>query len=110
MARLYVEARGTRATGDAGDEDRVVVVVSVSDEAGKPVAGLTSASFVIHSIAGPAGDDSVAVATVAAPADGVYVVDGAPAGGSWSPGRHVLSVHVARGFDRGQCLADLMVA
>lgn len=109
--KLNVEALAIVAPSDPGDAQasagQVVLVVSVTDDAGKPVTGLGAASVTIQEIVGPA-DREVAVAAFRARADGVYAMDVAAAGG-WPPGRYVLAVAVARGFDRGQALAKLTI-
>jgi hypothetical protein len=109
MARLNIEARGALTT--SGDGVRIAVVVSVTDETGKPVTTLTATNFVVQAISVGADDLGVTVSAVTPRADGVYSVDLVPSTGrdTWRHGNHVLAVAIASGFARGQCLAELTV-
>jgi hypothetical protein len=111
MARLIIEARGARGGAATGDRDRAVVVVSVSDEAGRAVTGLGAASFGIQAIMVAPGGPGVAISAVTSRADGFYGVELVPStpAATWRPGQYVLAVSVGRGFDRGQGLAELII-
>lgn len=106
MGKLILEARGAR-TIDRG----ALIALSVTDEGGKPVADLGAADLVVRAIVTPDGAVGVSAAAVEPAGDGFYTVRLVPApAGSWRPGSYLLGLSVARRFDRGQCLAELVLA
>jgi hypothetical protein len=102
---MNIEARVGR-TGD-----RTAVVLSVTDDAGKPVTDLAAEHISVYAASGATAGPEVAVAGVAARGEGVYLVDIVlgPLSASWPAGEHVLVVGVRRVFDRGQSLAVLTI-
>ncbi|NMO57390.1 hypothetical protein HH310_40240 [Actinoplanes sp. TBRC 11911] len=128
MGRLFVEAQGTAATGAArgaqdidlatpGNSRRLPLVVSVSDDGGLPVGGLTASDFVIVArLVAPFGSE-VAIEQpngVSGGADGFYHVDLVPASfqgtqHTWVAGRYIFSIAVTSGGDRGQTVCAVLV-
>jgi hypothetical protein len=96
---------------EAGDRYPAALVVSVSDETGKPVVGLAATSFNVQAVIVAPGGTGVGLAGVTSRADGVYTLDIVPdpTAGDWGRGQYLLAVTVVRGFDHGQCLAELVI-
>lgn len=128
MGRLFVEAQGTAATGAAqgaqdvdlatpGNSRRLPLVVSVSDDGGLPVSGLTAADFLVQAklvAPGGAGIEIEQPNGVLGGADGIYHVDLVPASfqgtqHKWVAGRFIFSVAVTSGGDRGQTLCAVLM-
>jgi hypothetical protein len=108
--KLNVEALAARTTANPGDPDRAAVALSVTHEDGKAVLGLTAAHVFVQAIVAAPGGAGVALSAMSSSADGFYAIDVIPAiAGTWRPGRYLLAIVVARGFDRGQGLAELLI-
>ena len=105
MARMNVEARAVPGPSPGG---RATLVLSITDDAGKPITDLAPEHLFVRAV-GDAPEVTVAVAASAG--EGIYVVHILPAAaaGAWRSGDHVLAVAVRRVFDRGQCLAVLAI-
>jgi hypothetical protein len=121
MPRLIVEAVSAPGAAKDGSSSGIDVGVSVSDEAGNPVNGLSAAKFVLASIYAPgpaSGLELNGVFEVSSatgwPVDGFYKLSVSPVGANvWHQGGYlcVLVVSQARGtggwpptfiWDRGQ--------
>ncbi len=112
MALLHVHALATPGLADAGDRDKAYLHVSVIDDAGNAVTGLTTSNITIHSAQVAAGGAALVESSVYGPgsAPGFYLVQLVPAGSySWKAGVFVVGVTVTRGSDRGQTLASFTV-
>ena len=108
VAKLNIEARGGRVALPGGGGERVALVVSVTDEAGRPVTDLLPDDFLVRAVALGSPDPEISLNGASARGEGVYLLDVAAAQG-WGAGRSVLLVAVRRVFERGQCLAEIAV-
>jgi hypothetical protein len=106
VAKVSLEARASRGKAVAGGREPASVVVSVTDDRGKPVADLGPEDFAVAMVSqNPA---AIGIEGLAKPAEGVYLLAVVPGDeADWGAGEAVLSVRVQRVFDRGQCLAIL---
>jgi hypothetical protein len=113
VARMNVEARAVAVGhgGGGGGGGGAAVIVSVTDDAGRPIVDLVAGQLLVRAIGGGGGATlEVTVGEVASRGEGIYVATIAPgAGGGWPSGEHVLAVVVRRAFDRGQSLAVLTI-
>lgn len=127
MPRLIVEAVSEIGAAKVGTGGVIEVGVSVSDEAGNPVKGLSAAKFVFGSIVIP-GVSGLAVfgvfeilAWAGSPMDGYYQLWVTPIGeGVWNKGGYVCGLVVSRtrttggwppgiALDRGQTVFRIEV-
>jgi hypothetical protein len=104
VARMNIVALAARQAPGA---DRATVVLSVTDDAGKPIDDLLPDHLFVRAAVGP----EVTIVETAARGEGVYLVQIVPAAtpAVWPSGEHVLAVAVRRLFDRGQSLAVLVI-
>ena len=103
MARVNVEARACR------NGARASIVVSVTDDSGKPITDLQAGDLFVRAVDSAVPGPGLTVAGVAPRGEGIYVMEILPAAAPWPPGEHVLAIAVRRVFDRGQTLAALII-
>jgi len=103
VARVNVEARASRGG------PRATIVVSVTDDTGKPITDLQGDDLFVRAVGSAAGGPGVTVTGVDSRGEGIYVMEILPATASWPRGEHVLAIAVRRVFDRGQTLAVLTI-
>jgi hypothetical protein len=107
VANVNLQARAIRTAAP----DAAALVVSATDDAGKPITDLEAGDVSLRAVSAGPEALQVALRGLTARGDGIYAGEIAvvPPGAAWPPGEHVLAVSVRRVFDRGQCLAVLVI-
>lgn len=111
MSRLIVVARSEDTIAAPGNRRPNYIVVSVTDEDGAPVTGLTKRNFKVDAIivgAGGALVNITSVGTVRLP--GFYILRVVPIRKeTWKAGVYIFGVAVAKKKDMGQSLAKVLM-
>lgn len=111
MARLVLTAFSEDTIAAPGNRQPNYVVVSVTDTGGVPVTGLRAANFKVDPmIVGPGGALVNIVNVTAGRLPGFYHVNVVPIRKeTWKKGVYIFAVAVARGRDKGQTLATVLM-
>jgi hypothetical protein len=111
MANLNVSALSEDILAAPGNSDANYIIVSVTDQDGKPVDKLDVHDFIIKVIVAPDGGRiSHDIKVVESDFPGVYVVEVVPIENeTWRKGAYVFAVGVHRKFDRGQAIVSVDV-
>ncbi|MFQ5524639.1 MAG: hypothetical protein ACE5GX_00125 [Thermoanaerobaculia bacterium] len=111
MSRLIVVARSEDTIAAPGNRKPNYIVVSVTDEDGKPVTGLTKRNFAVDSIIVGPGGALVNITSVSkVRLDGFYILRVVPIRKeTWKAGLYIFGVAVKRKKDQGQSLAKVLM-
>ena len=112
MAQLIVTAIAEDTIAAPGNVKDSYIVVSVTDNNGVAVTGLTMANFALGSpIVGPGGSLShINSVGSGGSVTGVYILNIGPLPGqTWKSGVYIWSVAVTRGADHGQTLCSTLM-
>ncbi|MBS1732438.1 MAG: hypothetical protein JST02_03995 [Bacteroidetes bacterium] len=111
MARLIVNALSEDTVAAPGNRLRNYIVVSVTDNAGKPVSALGAANFKVDPvIVGPGGSLVNITGVTAGRLPGTYIVFVVPiAAQTWKSGVYIFAVSVTSGINNGQNLCSVMM-
>ena len=111
VARLIVEALSEDTIAEPGNRRPNYIVVSVTDEEGRPVSGLDASNFRVDAmIVGPGGAlvDITDVKTGRLP--GFYHINVVPMQMyTWKSGTYIFAVAVEAGAGRGQTLTSVVM-
>lgn len=107
MGMLNVTAKSEDTIAAPGNRSNNYIEISVSDDAGKPVTGLTKANFAVDAmIVGPGGALVNIVNVTAGRLPGFYHMDVVPIGSeTWKQGVYIFAVAVKAPTGQGQTLA-----
>jgi hypothetical protein len=111
MARLIVTAFSEDTIAAPGNRQPNYIIVSVTDGNGAPVIGLAAANYKVDPmIVGPGGALVNITGVNAGRLPGFYHVNVVPINTqTWKPGVYIFAVAVARGADKGQTLATVLM-
>ena|SRR5437773_2121374 len=111
MARLIVETLSEDTIAAPGNRQPNYIAVSVTDVNGMPVTALTKANFKVQPIIVAPGGALVNITVVApGPLPGFYIVEVVPIGNqTWKNGVYIFAIAVAKGADKGQNLASVLL-
>jgi len=111
MARLIVAAFSEDSIAAPGNRQPNYIVVSVTDSAGIPVAGLGVPNFKVDPmIVGPGGALVNIIGLSAGRLPGFYHINVVPIRTeTWKAGVYIFAVAVERGVDQGQALATVLM-
>jgi hypothetical protein len=111
MAKLNVEAIVEDSISTPGNDKDTYLIVSITDQQGAPVEGLSMSHFTLGSeIVGAGGSISHINMVRNGKLPGIYVLFiGPSAGDTWRGGVHVWSVRVNRGEDQGTTLCSCLM-
>lgn len=111
MSMLVVSALSEDAIAAPGNRQPNYIVVSVTDTAGVPVTGLGIPNFQVDPvIVGPGGALVDITNVTPGRLSGIYLVNVVPIRReTWKSGVYIFAVAVARGQDKGQALANVLM-
>ena len=111
MPILNVAALSEDVLAAPGNREANYIVVSVTDQDGKPVSDLDAHDFTIKAIVAPGGGQlAYDVKVVHSDFPGVYLTEVVPAeNDSWKGGVYIFAVGVHRKFDRGQSVVNVLI-
>jgi hypothetical protein len=111
MARLIVTAFSEDGVAAPGNRQPNYIIVSITGNNGAPVTALAAANFTIDPMIVGAGGASVDITGVSpGRLPGFYHINVEPIGTeTWKPGVYIFAVAVARGNDKGQTLATVLM-
>ena len=111
MARLIVSTASEDTIAAPGNRQPNYVLVSVTDSAGIPVAGLIAANFNVDPmIVGPGGALVNITSVTQGRLPGFYLVNVVPINvQTWKAGVYVFAVAVQRASDQGQSLTTVLM-
>lgn len=109
MAILNISALSEDVLAAPGNKEANYIIVSVTDQDGKPVGNLDVHDFIIKAIVTPDGGRiSHDIRVVESDFSGVYVVEVVPfKNETWKKGVYIFAVGVHKKFDRGQAIVDV---
>lgn len=111
MAILNISTLSEDVLAAPGNRDANYIIVSVTDQDGKPVSDLDSHDFIVKVIVAPGGgriSHDIKVAKSDFP--GVYRAEVVPSENeTWKEGVYIFAVGVHRKFDRGQSLVSVIL-
>ncbi len=110
-SRLIVVAESEDTIADPGDRDPCYITVSVTEEDGSPVTGLTKANFKVDAmIVGPGGALVNIVQVTAGRLPGFYLLHVVPIRReTWKKGWYIWAIAVARRRQQGQTLTKVLL-
>jgi hypothetical protein len=112
MSRLIVSALSEDTIAAPGNRNSNYIVVSVTDQHGAAVVGLTKDNFKVDPIiVGPGGAlVTIETASMSSRVDGFYLLRVVPIRTeTWKSGVYIFCVAVERSSDRGQALASVLM-
>lgn len=109
--KLNVEALSEDTIAAPGNRLANYITVSVTDEHGLPVTGLTASNFKVDPmIVGPGGALVNIVRVAAGRLPGFYFVDVVPIRSeTWKAGGYIFAVAVEKGVEHGQTLCSVLL-
>ena len=109
--RLIVVAESEDTVADPGDRDDCYICVSVTDENGTPVTGLTRGNFKVDAmVVGPGGALVNVVRSTAGRLPGFYRLDVVPIRReTWKKGWYIWAIAVTNRRQRGQTLTKVLL-
>lgn len=109
MDRLHVTAISEDALAAPGNQEPNYIVVSVTDNKGEPVTGLTTATFEVSAFIAPPGGASVDIKQINTfPMPGFYSLSVVPVQNlEWKQGVYIFGIAVTKGDKKGQTLAKV---
>lgn len=111
MARLIVTAFSEDSIAAPGNRQPNYIVASVTDANGAPIAGLGASNFKVDPmIVGPGGALVNITGVTAGRLPGFYHINVLPIRTeTWKKGVYIFAVAVAKGADKGQTLATVLM-
>lgn len=111
VARLIVTAFSEDTLAAPGNRQPNYIIVSVTDVNGAPVTGLETCNFQVDPmVVGPGGALVNITGVTAGRLPGFYHINAVPFGAqTWKKGVYILAVAVAKGADKGQTLATVLM-
>ncbi len=111
MARLVVEAFSEDTIAAPGNRQPNYIIASVTSASGTPVTGLRVSNFKVDPmIVGPGGALVDITNVTAGRLPGFYLINVLPIQAeTWKAGVYIFAIAVAKGVDRGQTLATVLM-
>jgi hypothetical protein len=111
MARLIVTAFSEDTIAAPGNRQPNYIITSVTDVNGNPVTGLTAANFKVDPmIVGPGGALVNITGVSGGRLPGFYHINVVPIRAeTWKSGVYIYAIAVAKGQDKGQILATVLM-
>jgi hypothetical protein len=107
---MIVTAISENTIAHPGNRQPNYIVVSVTNQNGEPVTGLTATNFKVEALIVGPGGALVDISRVAGGAQGLYYIDVIPVQTyTWVSGTYIFGISVTRGAQKGQTLTSVLM-